>query len=106
VVMDDLSSPVWIKTTVDAHSTPMMRLRDDAGREILWLLQCLTPLVKDGGGLDGSPMRSDGLEKNLEFGVASCNFQDIWGFSCNLMGCSVLFVNASPCFEKSTGSVV
>jgi hypothetical protein len=57
----------------------MMQLRDGAGREILLLQQCLTP-----------------LEKNLKFEVASCNFQETQGFSCNLMGCSVLFVNSSP----------
>jgi hypothetical protein len=73
VAVDDLSSPVRIKTTADGRSTPMMRLRDGAGREILRLLQCLMPLVKDGGGLNGSPMRSGRLEKNMEFGVASYN---------------------------------
>jgi hypothetical protein len=78
VATNDLSSPVRIKMTTDAHSTPMMRLRD--GREILRLLQCLTPLVKDGGGLDGSPTRSGGLKKNMKFGVVSCNFQEIQGF--------------------------
>jgi hypothetical protein len=77
VAADDFSSPVRIKTAVDARSTPMMRLGDGAGREILRLFQCLTPLVKDGGGLGGSPTRSGILEKNLEFEVASCNFQEI-----------------------------
>jgi hypothetical protein len=38
------------------------------------------PPVKDGGGFGGAPMRSGWLEKNLEFGVASCNFQEIQGF--------------------------
>jgi hypothetical protein len=75
VATDDISSPVRIKTAADAHSMPMMRLRDSAGREILRLLQCLTSLVKDRGGLGGSTMRSDGLEKNLKFGITSCNFQ-------------------------------
>jgi hypothetical protein len=54
-VVDGLSSPVRIKMEADARSTPMIRFRDGAGREILRLLQCLTSLVKDGGGLGGSP---------------------------------------------------
>jgi hypothetical protein len=62
---DDLSSLVRIKIAANARSTPMMRLRDGAEHEILRLLQCLTPLVKDGGGLGDSPTRSGGLEKNL-----------------------------------------
>jgi hypothetical protein len=84
---DGLSSPVQIKMVADARSTPMIWLRDDAGHEILRFFQHLTPLVKDGGGLGGSPTSSGGLEKSLEFGVASCNFQSfLQGFSCNLMG--------------------
>jgi hypothetical protein len=57
----------------DAHSTPMIWCwaRDltacsmfDASREgWRWTR--------------GSPMRSGGLKKNLEFGTAPCNFQEI-----------------------------
>jgi hypothetical protein len=70
---------------VDPRSMPMMWLKDGAGHEILRLLQRLTPLVNDGGGHNGSPLSSGGLEKNLEFGVAFYKFQTFQSFSCNLM---------------------
>jgi hypothetical protein len=44
------------------------------------------PLVQDGGGLDDSPMNFCGLEMDLEFGVASHNFQAFQVLSCILMG--------------------
>jgi hypothetical protein len=49
-VADGSSSPVLIKMVVDVRSMLMMRLRVGAGREILLHFQCLTPLMKDGGG--------------------------------------------------------
>jgi hypothetical protein len=64
----------------------MMCLKVGDGHEILWHFQYLTPLVKDGGGLGGSPVNSDGLEKDLEFGVASCNLHVFQCLSCILKG--------------------
>jgi hypothetical protein len=74
-VADGSSSPVLIKMVVDVRSMLMMRLRVGAGREILLHFQCLTPLMKDGGGLGDSPVSSGELEKDVDIGVAFCNFQ-------------------------------
>jgi hypothetical protein len=52
---DDFSSPVLLKMVADACSMLMMRLSGVAGCEFLRHFQCLTPLVKDGGGCAGSP---------------------------------------------------
>jgi hypothetical protein len=84
-VADDFSSPFLIKIVVDVRSTLMMCLRVGSRREILRHFQCLTPLVNDGGGLDDSPMNSGGLEKDLEFGIASGNFYVFQDLSCILM---------------------
>jgi hypothetical protein len=78
----------------------MMCLKAGAGLEILRHFQYLTALVKDGGGLGGSPVNSDGLEKDLEFGVASCNLHVFQCLSCILTGYYVLSINTSSCFTK------
>jgi hypothetical protein len=70
---DDFSSPVLLKMVADACSTLTIRLNGVVGCEFLRHFQCLTPLVKDGGGCTGSPI--DGLEKVLVLRVALCNLQ-------------------------------
>jgi hypothetical protein len=83
---DDFSFPVLLKMVPDACSTLTMRLSGVAGCEFLRHFQCLTPLVKDGGGCAGSPAIFDDLEKVLVLGVALCNFQVFQGVLCKMMG--------------------